>query len=264
MTEDPKRLIDNADESALVREHLQVAAGRSPVSYDVGAGLEQLEASVEAGATGTASSSAWWSSPGAWVVGAGILGAAFLLMRPDPRPTQSQVAVTENAQESEDADPLTPPPEEEPVPVPSPTSETAAEKTPQGEADEHAQVDGAPDTASDPAPDRAAKGKSAAPASTKEDAGDDGAFRREMELMASARKALARDPAGTLRLTARAAKEFPKGFFAEEREALTVLALVGLGRNELAQKRAKAFLQRYPSGTFSEKVKQAAPRSSDQ
>ena len=47
-----------------------------------------------------------------------------------------------------------------------------------------------------------------------------------MELMANARKALAKDPAKTRRLTRQAAREFPKGFFAEVWRSLSLLGKI--------------------------------------
>jgi leucyl aminopeptidase (aminopeptidase T) len=58
-----------------------------------------------------------------------------------------------------------------------------------------------------------------------------------------------------------AKRVFPDGFFGEERDALAILALVGEGRDADAKKNAANFLKRYPSGTFSDKVRQAVAAS---
>ncbi|HEX4478510.1 MAG TPA: hypothetical protein VH142_25685 [Polyangiaceae bacterium] len=69
----------------------------------------------------------------------------------------------------------------------------------------------------------------------------------ELRLLQQARAAVARqDFAAALPLIAEHAREFKNGRLAEEREALRVRALSGLGRTEEAQHAADAFGSRFP------------------
>jgi hypothetical protein len=66
-----------------------------------------------------------------------------------------------------------------------------------------------------------------------------------------------RDPKAALRLLTQMGTDFPQGYFLEEREALTILALVRAGQSERAQRQARAFLERYPNGTYADRVRKA-------
>lgn len=69
----------------------------------------------------------------------------------------------------------------------------------------------------------------------------------ELALLEPARSSIARgDYAGALGAVARHQREFPNGQLAEERSALRVRALWGLGRIAEAETAAAAFRQRYP------------------
>lgn len=68
----------------------------------------------------------------------------------------------------------------------------------------------------------------------------------EPELLESARRALAKDPALALRLTGQHRARFRNGMLQQEREVVAIEALRRLGRNEEAERRAKAFEARFP------------------
>ena len=55
----------------------------------------------------------------------------------------------------------------------------------------------------------------------------------------------------------RHAKRFPRGFLAEERQSLVVRVLVKMGRRDLARKKAKRFLKRYPKSLQRRRVERA-------
>jgi hypothetical protein len=83
------------------------------------------------------------------------------------------------------------------------------------------------------------------------------AARAELALMGQARAAVARgDYAGALAPIAEHARRFRDGRLAEEREALRVKTLVGLGRVEEAQRAASAFQVRFPRSVLSPAVRQ--------
>jgi type IV secretory pathway VirB10-like protein len=88
------------------------------------------------------------------------------------------------------------------------------------------------------------------------------AAREELRLLRQARAAVAReDYASALPQIAEHARRFKDGRLAEEREALRVKSLAGLGRTEEAQRAATAFRARFPRSVLLPAVSQMlAPR----
>lgn len=81
----------------------------------------------------------------------------------------------------------------------------------------------------------------------------------ERALLDVARSALARgEAAEALAAAERHTSEYPDGVLAEEREALAIKALVGLGRRDEARARARRFETRYPRSLSLHAVKGAA------
>jgi hypothetical protein len=73
------------------------------------------------------------------------------------------------------------------------------------------------------------------------------AAREELRLLRQARAAVSRaDYAGAMPPIAEHARRFRDGRLAEEREALRVKALAGLGRTDEARRAAAAFEERFP------------------
>lgn len=80
----------------------------------------------------------------------------------------------------------------------------------------------------------------------------------ERSLLDVARSALAHgEPDEALAATHRHAREYPRGALLEEREALTIKALVAAGRVDEARKRAAEFEQRFPNGLMLRAVRAA-------
>jgi outer membrane protein assembly factor BamD (BamD/ComL family) len=80
----------------------------------------------------------------------------------------------------------------------------------------------------------------------------------EQALLDAARTALAQGHAADALSPLEAhARRFPRGLLAEEREALSVNALVTVGRNDEARRRGTRFLQRYPSSLLRPTVEAA-------
>jgi hypothetical protein len=77
----------------------------------------------------------------------------------------------------------------------------------------------------------------------------------ELHAIARARALLPRDPEAALELLTRIAREHPRGYFVEERAALTIVALDAAGKSELAEERAKAFLRAYPRSPHAGRVR---------
>jgi len=83
------------------------------------------------------------------------------------------------------------------------------------------------------------------------------AYALELKWLGPARPAVARgDYAAALAAIGAHARRFPAGRLAEEREALRVQALVGLGRANEAQRAAHAFQARFPASILLSRMKE--------
>jgi hypothetical protein len=80
----------------------------------------------------------------------------------------------------------------------------------------------------------------------------------EIRGIALARSLLARDPQAALDVLEKVRRDYPRGYFVEERQALTVLALARVGRPSDARDQGAAFLRAYPNGPFSDQVRAVA------
>ena len=77
----------------------------------------------------------------------------------------------------------------------------------------------------------------------------------ELRAIAVARSLLDSDPQAALGVLEKLRHDHPKGYFVEERRALTVLALAGAGQEAAARQQAAAFLRVFPNGPFSDRVR---------
>lgn len=77
----------------------------------------------------------------------------------------------------------------------------------------------------------------------------------ELRNISEAERLLAREPARTLELTRKMQTRFADGNLREERAYLELMALHNLGRGDELRAHAAEFLQAYPSGIYSERVK---------
>jgi len=83
----------------------------------------------------------------------------------------------------------------------------------------------------------------------------------ELRAVAEARNLLDRDPQAALGVLDKLRRDVPRGYFVEERQALTVLALAGAGQTGAARQQAAAFLRVFPNGPFSDRVRAVLPVS---
>jgi hypothetical protein len=83
----------------------------------------------------------------------------------------------------------------------------------------------------------------------------------ELRAVAEARNLLDRDPQAALGVLDKLRRDIPRGYFVEERQALTVLALAGAGQTGAARQQAAAFLRVFPNGPFSDRVRAVLPAS---
>jgi hypothetical protein len=81
----------------------------------------------------------------------------------------------------------------------------------------------------------------------------------ELRALAVTRNLVDRDPEAALTALDRMRRDYPHGYFVEERQALTVLALAGAGHTSAAHQQATSFLRLYPNGPFSDRVRAVLP-----
>lgn len=84
----------------------------------------------------------------------------------------------------------------------------------------------------------------------------------ELRLLKAAQAALDASPARALTLTQQHAARYPHSALAQERELLSITALVRLGRAAEARQRAERFQQRYPNSAYAHRIAAALPASS--
>jgi hypothetical protein len=77
----------------------------------------------------------------------------------------------------------------------------------------------------------------------------------EVAAIAMAKELVERDPEAALKVLDDLRRNHPRGYFVEERQALTVLALAGAGQTAAARQQAQSFLRLFPNGPFSDRVR---------
>jgi hypothetical protein len=273
----PLRFRDDPAASRSLRDGL-AQAGRSDAPYDVSAGLARLERSLALGAVATtgashASHASHASAAGSATSGAsktvlgaalkgGLLGVVFvggavLVERParvGPEtgaavadavvrvaPRAGDVGTSDRAVEQGAAVIAAPPPV---ASVMAKISSAPVGVRPSPSADSTELPEGAkPNASSEPVPP-------SAPRPAPEDK-----LAAEMDLLARLRAVGDGDPARALAIAAEGDQRFPGGVFTQEREAISIGALVRLGRTGEARARASSFLAAYPRSSFAERIK---------
>jgi hypothetical protein len=76
----------------------------------------------------------------------------------------------------------------------------------------------------------------------------------EMELLKRARAALAGNPGSALQYAEQHKQHYASGALNEERELIAITALVRLGRQSAAARRAERFRQRYPRSLYNKQI----------
>ena len=90
-----------------------------------------------------------------------------------------------------------------------------------------------------------------------EDQAAEDRLEREMRMLSVAQRVLMRDPGRALRLARQGEREFRGSMFTAERKQVLLLALVQLGRLAEARRLAAPYLEKYPKGPFSERIRRA-------
>lgn len=277
-TQAPTRLLDEPALEGALRQDLDLASSQGGVAYDVEAGLSRFEQTLEGLSSGAAATAAGGGvATGArvlaWILGAAVLvgggvGATWMLGQRDaeqvrvaaPGPTQpdkrvrAEDAPVAGASSSDASGP----------PLGARSGESVAEAGVRGGAGDAgaapAQPGGNSPALDVPAPPRPASESAQAAQAEPGQAEPAPSLADEARLINGARKALERDPAEALALVEEAARLFPSGAMIQERRGYEVLALVELGRAAEAEQRGDAYLQRWPKGTLSRRVRDALGR----
>jgi hypothetical protein len=252
MTHEPTRLLDDATAPAGLRRDL-AAAARHRVPYDATAGAARFESTLAKGAG--AASSGW----GAGTIGAGalllggLIGAGLWLSRPADPPPQTEPVIAAVRAAPEASSPVSEDRSDEPSPTVAPAppeeviedmSEETAAPTPEPRAESKR-----------PRGRKAIRGQATREVvSAREGSAD---YLREARSLQAARGFLGRDPAQALARAEAGAAEFKAGAFTQEWEGLAILALFELDRRGEAERRARAFLARWPNGPYAAQVREA-------
>jgi hypothetical protein len=271
----PIRLLDDPALSEALRHDLEIASSHSPIAFDMEAGLARFEQAR----VGTKLSSVSGSGLRVlgWVVGATVLlGGAFGaadLMREDDKPRLAAMTPPPavHAERSAEAEADL---EHEDKPVAGSMSSRAREPgDPVAEAGQQARVgdagaalaqpEGGDPTLDAPAPPRPDTTHPVVPADPVQPPPSSSLASEAAQINAArkaARKALDGDPAKTLALMQAAEQQFPDGAMIQERRGYAILALVALGRTAEAEQQADAYLERWPNGPLSRRVRDALGR----
>jgi hypothetical protein len=246
MSGDPKRLLVDPDTNDAVRQDLERALAAPPPPYDVSKGLTRLlavtapAAAAGLGAGAVAKGAKWalalkWGLGGSAVLATAVVATTVIVSPAVPdAPVSAPAAPTARVAPSAAPAPVSP--------VDPPVPEVSAPVV---------EVLPSPSASSSGSIRTRARTQSSDPTSA------DNRVAREVALLGRARSALSSNPAQALALAEEGHRDFPRGVLREERESIAVLALVRLGRDTEAKARGAAFLERYPHGPFSEKVRSA-------
>jgi hypothetical protein len=257
----PIRLLDDAHVSDELRRDLELASSHAPITYDVEAGLARFE-QARLGTKLDAAAGSGLRVLG-WVIGAtvllgGALGAAGLIGQDEaPRITAAMTPPKDTDLHREGAPVAGLPSSHAPKPG-EPVAEPGHQARVGDAGAALAQPEGGDPALDAPKPPR--------PATTHPDATDSDAdaptpsLADEAVQINAARQALANDPAKTLALMQAAEQQFPNGAMIQERRGYAILALVALGRTAEAEQQANAYLERWPNGPLSRRVKDALGR----
>jgi hypothetical protein len=147
---------------------------------------------------------------------------------PDPRPGIERAPAVDTAEASG------------PVPEHEPRTPGAARRASKSIPAQTAAADDVAPPQAEPAPEARATSR----------------LREESAAVVAARKTLlAGNPAEALRMLDRLRADYPNGALVQEREALTIRALVESGQKEAARKRAEAFFRAYPRSPHAAEVR---------
>lgn len=275
LIQEPTRLLDDPELDAELRHDLEIASNHAPLAYSVEAGFARFEQTIHGATTMPPGGSVSGLRVLGWFLGAALLlgGVGSLLAGVlADEPNDGEAIEVAHASASSTSVRT----EDEPVAVPrsSDAHEPAASQLGRESVAEAGVADGVGDAGpaptqaegdnpalDAPAPPRSTS-KSSEPREPDSDPDPDSAdsLANEAAQIAAARKALTGDPGKALALMQAAEQQFPNGAMIQERRGYTILALVALGRTAEAEAAGDAYLERWPNGTLSRRVRDALGR----
>lgn len=248
----PKRLLEDPDTAEALRADLQAVVDHR-LGYDLAAGVARFEASLATtGAAGSVGSSLALKLGAIGVVAGGLGLAVFVgseSTTSPPTALDQSPQSSEPVREPQPTSPRDPKPEpvREPVATPSePASEPAREA--------HAE---SPPT---PVPRVRAIPTQKPVAAAKPSAGPSDLLAREVQQLRLIRQTLGSNPSRALDMATTGHREFRGGVLYQEREALALQALNALGRKAELERRGQRYLQAFPNGSFSDRVRNMLQR----
>ena len=291
MKNEPIRLLEDPQLSAAERALLEAGRTVAPVHYDVAAGAVRFHAAIAGAGAAAGAAGAAAIGKTATLIKLGIVFAATLALgaayyyasaafqRP-AAPASPPAAVPEAVKVAPSPPPRAsapPPVAVKPPPSPSssaarstrhrvtsarrssaPVAQPAAVRSSAGSADGAARAPATSDNApAEPLPAHAAEGEQASAKQVPAPADKPAESFDELKNMARARALVARDPRAALDLLRHIERAHPHGYFVEERNALTILALVGVGQRDAASLRAEKFLRAHPRSPFADRIREA-------
>ncbi len=260
---EPRRWVDDDAIEPALRDELRAARGAPPPPIDYEAGRAALRAAIRAGGAGGALGGGGTVAIVAATLA--IVGAAALTwLGPATTRDHDQATAPPSAPAGAETPGRTPSAPAAPPTAPiAPAGSTLPEGTepdpgPSTDPARAARAAESVPTTDAPAAAPVRPERGAAPEPESEPSTAD--VLREARATAAVRAALADDPARALALVDAADAAFGQGSFGEEREALRVLALAGLGRQAEARRLGERFLAAHEHGLFSERVRRAIAR----
>jgi hypothetical protein len=273
LSTEPTRLLDDPDLDPSLRHDLELARVHSPIAYSVDAGLARFEQAIHGASTMPPGGSIAGLRVLGWFLGAAVVlgGVGYWLTAlrggDDQVARADTSAATVRSEEELVADPPSSDVHENLLhaasaaegPLVHESIAEAGERAGAGDAGTApTQAEGGSPELDAPAPPRSTS-KPARPGPV-EPNHEAPSLADEAAQINAARKALASDPSKTLALMQAAEQQFPNGAMIEERRGYTILALVALGRTTEAEAAADAYLERWPKGTLSRRVREALGR----
>lgn len=266
MAREPKRLLEDPEIEAALREDLQRTATAAAPAVNIGAGLAQLEAAIGAESGGSGGEPGSGSAGGSMGGGAGglvggIVSTALAVL------VGGVVAWLWWSSGPQPSIPSPPPPIEtaslDAGASPSGSSRETEIATRANEGNEETSVPELAELATEtesPSVRTTRRARRPAPRRPREpSSGNEDRLREEMLLLERARRQLGTDPARAVALAQEGERRFPRGLFSEEREAIVVLGELGLERPN-ARARAERFLRAHPRGPLSNRIRRTLDR----
>jgi hypothetical protein len=246
MSMDPRRLYEDPSFSAKLRTDLATATDAGVMGLDVAAGAARLCSAVAAEPIATGAAIGGASVTGKVLLGALVVGGLVGLwaVRGDEAPAVPRSEAAVHVQPAHETPAEAPPA----IVVEEPDLEERRLDEDVEELELELELEPDEATPSPVSKRRAVPGRRASAAPD---------HRREAELVARARRALATDPDQAWRLTRQLGKEFPNGLLVEEREALAIRSLAALDRKPEARRRARAFLVDHGEGPHADAIRRA-------